>query len=95
MLPLGPQLLAVLEALKAQQAADRILVEECAGSLVFCQPNGKPGHGHNVTQRTSLKKHPLDLELMKKLLREAPLLWETGNQRVRRTRQESESAALE
>jgi hypothetical protein len=33
--------------------------------------------------RTSLKKHPLDLELMRKLLREAPLLWETGNQRVR------------
>jgi integrase len=47
---------AVVEALRtvrdAQQQIRTMVADESGGlDLVFCQPNGKPLHGHNLTQR--------------------------------------------
>jgi len=50
---LGPQVLDVLREVERTQAEQKHLLgpDYHDHGLVFCQPNGKPLHAHNVTQR--------------------------------------------
>jgi len=52
-IPLAPAVLEILRAVQAQQAEwRRLLGDEYEDhDLVFCQPNGKPLHAHNIAQR--------------------------------------------
>ncbi len=52
-IPLHPVLVEVLRQVKAAQAEHKRLLgpEYEDSSLVFCQPNGKPVHAHNIVQR--------------------------------------------